>query len=53
MKRPTTRNTVPRLILIIGWRCARDMVKALTVEGIDEAFAQMRTRVALKEALRR
>lgn len=53
MKRLTPRNTVPRLILICGVRCARDMVKALTVEGIDEAFRDMRTRVALKGALRR
>ena len=37
---PTTRNTVPRLILIFGVQTARDMIKALTLADLDAAFSR-------------
>lgn len=46
---PTTRNTVPRLILILGCRCAGDMLKALTLDEIDATFARAVARIASKQ----
>lgn len=46
--RLTTRNTVPRLVLIFGCRSARDMVKALTVNELTEAFRAAATIAATK-----
>ncbi len=42
----------PRLILILGAICAKDQVKAHTVDQLEAAFARILARAQLKFALK-
>jgi len=48
MTRPRPRYAVPRLILILGWRTAADMLKGFTLDDLDATFARAVARAASK-----